>query len=112
MRADTDATGLDSGTAEAELFAALANNDRLLILSVMLAAEAEGRHFSITRLAAATEISRFAASRHLAILRRVGLIQVQFEGRRAIHQLSASRFEALEDWLYPFVLRSQAIHKW
>lgn len=101
---------VDSRAADAELFAALANPDRLEMLSALLHASAEGKRLpgvAISQLAAAVEISRFAASRHLAILRRVGLVDVQLQGRRALHFLSASRFELLEDWLYPFVAQTQ-----
>lgn len=60
-------------------------------------------YLSISQLAAMTEMSRFSASRHLSILRDVGLVEAEHIGHRTIHRLNAARFEVLEDWLYPFL---------
>jgi DNA-binding transcriptional ArsR family regulator len=55
---------------------------------------------TISRLAASFEISRFSASRHLGILRAAGVLDVQHDGQRALHTLSETAFDGLEDWLY------------
>ena len=92
------------------LFAALASRDRLSLMSVLLGeTKADGRHgSSISMLASEAEISRFSASRHLSVLRRAGLVEVHHAGPRALHHLNVARLEAVEDWLYPFILESAA----
>jgi DNA-binding transcriptional ArsR family regulator len=88
------------------LFAALASQDRLALMEVLLREARVGGHggLSISRLAAEAEISRFSASRHLSILRRAGLVAASYAGRRTLHHLNVVRLEAVEDWLYPFLL--------
>lgn len=96
----------DDGVASAALFAALANADRLAMLAVLSSAQSADRRdhgLSIAELATCTEISRFAASRHLAILRRAGLVEARIVGRRALHHLKSASFEKLEDWLNLFI---------
>ncbi|MFK4804339.1 ArsR/SmtB family transcription factor [Microbacterium sp. ZW CA_36] len=92
------------------LFAALASRDRLSLMSVLLReAKVDGlRGSSISMLASEAEISRFSASRHLSILRRAGLVEANYSGRRTLHHLNVARLEAMEDWLYPFVLEGAA----
>lgn len=92
------------------LFAALANRERLSLMRVLLS-DAKGdrlRGSSISMLASEAEISRFSASRHLSILRRAGLVEATYAGRRTLHQLNVARLEAVEDWLYPFILEGAA----
>lgn len=84
------------------LFAALANSDRLALLRALSVHRERGyaEGVSIAGLALGTEISRFAASRHLAILRDVGLVHCNEVGRARFHSLNVRRFEQVEDWLY------------
>lgn len=92
------------------LFAALASRDRLSLMSVLLReAKVDGlRGWSISMLASEAEISRFSASRHLSILRRAGVVKAHHAGRRTVHYLNVERLEAVEDWLYPFILEGAA----
>ena len=59
--------------------------------------ERADRGLSISQLALMTEISRFAASRHLSILRSAGLVVAEQVSNRTLHRLSMERFEALEE---------------
>jgi DNA-binding transcriptional ArsR family regulator len=95
-----------SGAGLELVFAALANQDRLVLMGLLLRAVEDGSHSrpSISMLASQAELSRFSASRHLAILRQAGLVEVDHVGHRALHQLNAKRLEAIEDWLYPFIV--------
>ena len=90
------------------LFSALANRDRLHLLGVLLAHHAEPSGADvlgapINVLAREAELSRFSASRHLAILRESGLVAVDRVGLTALHRLTPTRFELLEDWLFPYL---------
>lgn len=90
------------------LFCALANRDRLHLLNVLLAQHADPGGADvlgtpINVLAREAELSRFAASRHLAILRESGLVAVDRVGLTALHRLTPARFELLEDWLFPYL---------
>ncbi|WP_425839987.1 ArsR/SmtB family transcription factor [Microbacterium sp. PA5] len=90
------------------LFHALANRDRLQLLQVLRAhradhGDADSSGMPINALAQEAELSRFSASRHLAILRRCGLVTADRVGLSALHSLAPDRFEVIEDWLYPFL---------
>jgi DNA-binding transcriptional ArsR family regulator len=88
----------------AELFGALANADRLALVRALHDRRTSiGAGTSIAALAEMTGLSRFSASRHLHILRDVGLVDVQYRAQSALHRLRAQRLEQLEDWLYPLV---------
>ncbi|WP_127818095.1 ArsR/SmtB family transcription factor [Microbacterium sp. CPCC 204701] len=89
----------------AVIIRALANEDRLRLVREIATEHAvsacEG--FTIAELATRVEISRFAASRHLGILRDAGLVCRRQVGVRSVHTLDPSGFEMLEDWLYPLI---------
>lgn len=91
----------------ASVFLALANRDRLQLLHVMRTHHAvhgaDSPGMPINALAHEAELSRFSASRHLAILRQTGLVTADRVGLAVLHSLAPARFELLEDWLYPFL---------
>lgn len=111
--ADHQYPGESPGADLELLFAALANQDRLALMGVLLRGvkAGDGRGVSISALASEAEISRFSASRHLSILRSAGLVEVNYAGRRALHHLNVVRLEAVEDWLYPFILEGPHEHQ-
>jgi DNA-binding transcriptional ArsR family regulator len=94
-------------------FAALSNPVRLELLELLLDAETEaetaGVGRTITDLAARAELSRFTASRHLAILRHAGLAAAVHEGRRQLHRIDREGLARLDDWLYPYVIDADAV---
>lgn len=86
------------------MFAILANDDRLALLRELLKRHnTQSAGTSITTLAELAGVSRFSASRHLHLMRTVGLVVVERRGPSAIHRLDTSRFEEIEDWLQPFL---------
>ena len=95
----------DEGVALATVIRALANEDRLRIVSEIAAALASGavEGLTIAESAARVEISRFSASRHLGILREAGVVRRRQVGVRSLHSLDPVAFELVEDWLYPLV---------
>ena len=59
---------------------------------------------TITRLAQRTGMDRFATSRHLAILRRAGLVSALRRRERFEHSLNGVALEELEEWLLRFLV--------
>lgn len=86
-----------SSVSLAGVFHALGNDDRLALLATLRVLSPYSA--SIEELSIAVGISRFAASRHLRILREAGLA----EGARIVHQyrhrLSSRHFERIDAWL-------------
>jgi len=93
----------------ADLCRALANEDRVQLLDeIARDGAAGGTGLTIAELSDRVEITRFAASRHLGILRDAGLVARRRIGARSIHTLETDALETLEDWLYPLVDASSA----
>lgn len=87
------------------VFAALANRDRLAIMEVLR--DSPRGPMSISELAAEVEVSRFAMSRHLDILRNAGLVRAERSRQRVLHSIAESSVEVVEDWVISF---SPALH--
>lgn len=66
----------------AERFAALSDPTRLRLLLALREAE-----LGVSELAAAAGISQPSASKHLAALRRAGLVRVDRVGTKAVHRV-------------------------
>jgi DNA-binding transcriptional ArsR family regulator len=77
-----------------EMFAVLADPTRRQIIALL----AE-RERSVGELVASFAISQPAVSRHLRVLREVGLVQLRGEGPRHIYRLDATPLAALDTWL-------------
>lgn len=80
------------------VFRALATSERLAVLSVLRARAPRG--MNISEVAAATEMSRFTASRHLKVLCAAGLVVSMRRNQSVVHRLDSRGFERMEDWLY------------
>ncbi|MDR7188234.1 DNA-binding transcriptional ArsR family regulator [Microbacterium sp. BE35] len=83
------------------VFGALANPIRLRIVATL----AEARRASeatpgVMQLAAALEITRFAASFHLEQLRTAGLIRRERVGARWAHSIVDETFDVIDEWLF------------
>lgn len=75
--------------SSAEVFAALGDRRRLRILG-RLAADGP---LSITRLAAGTDVSRQAVTKHLDVLSEAGLVHDERRGRERLFELDAGSLE-------------------
>lgn len=82
------------------VLSALANDDRLAIVASL---RLRARPSSIGEIARDAGLTRFAASRHLRILRGAGLVGVERSRQKHLHFLRPSGFEAVEDWLLEYV---------
>lgn len=65
---------------------------------LMLAQLREGPA-TVNELAARLPIARPGVSRHLRVLREVGLVEVRSEAQRRIYSLRAEPLRELDDWL-------------
>ena len=79
-------------------FRALANADRLAVLRVLRECAPSG--MNISQVAAATELTRFTASRHLQVLCVAGFVSATRHEKSIMHRLDPHGFEQVEDWLY------------
>jgi DNA-binding transcriptional ArsR family regulator len=84
------------GPMEAVLLA-LADESR----RTMLEALAQGPA-TVTELAALVPIARPGVSRHLRVLREVGLVDVRQDAQRRIYSLRPEPLADLDEWLAPY----------
>lgn len=84
---------------------AAGNPDRVRILEVLRQSRANRRTaLTITDIARATELSRFSASRHLAVLVEARLVHCAVNGSSRLHSLCVDTFEMIEDWVIEFTV--------
>ena len=76
------------------MFRAIADPTRREILAML-----RGGHFSVGEIAANFRTSRPAISRHLRVLRSVGLVVTRQDGTARICALNAAPLRAVSDWL-------------
>ena len=81
----------------ADTFNAVAEPRRRQILDVLA-----GGELSVTDLVARLGLSQPLVSKHLRVLREVGLVQVRDEGRQRLYRLDAGPLRSIADWLGPF----------
>src|SRR5215468_3745955 len=77
-----------------EIFRAIADPTRRQILGIL-----RGRPYSVGEIAANFRTSRPAISKHLRMLRRVGLVTTMQKGTARICTLNARPLRAVSDWL-------------
>ena len=81
----------------ADAFNAVAEPRRRQILDLL----AHGER-SVGDLVARLGLSQPLVSKHLRVLREVGLVQVRDEGRQRLYRLHADPLRSITDWLRPF----------
>lgn len=77
-----------------DAFNAVAEPRRRQILDVL----AGGEH-SVNDLVAALELAQPLVSKHLRVLRDVGLVQVREHGRQRLYRLDGRPLQAIHDWV-------------
>src|SRR5512135_2934628 len=78
----------------ADAFNAVAEPRRREILDVLA-----GGELPVNDLVARLGLSQPLVSKHLRVLREVGLVHVRDEGRRRIYRLDARPLEEIHDWV-------------
>ncbi|GAA1828700.1 ArsR/SmtB family transcription factor [Microlunatus capsulatus] len=90
--------------AEADLYRALADPTRRLLLDELRERDDQSLFELCTRLAVVHQVtsSRQAVSQHLAVLEAAGLVRTRRSGRTKLHTLSTAPLRAvLERWPLP-----------
>ena len=57
-----------------------------------------GEERSVGEIADALQLEQPSVSKHLQVLRDVGLVTVRREGRRSLYQTNADRLRTIHDW--------------
>src|SRR5690348_4434386 len=79
------------------VFRAIADPTRRRILGLL-----RGRKHTVNEIAGHFRMSRPAVSKHLRLLRSVGLVMTKSEGTARICQLNAEPLRAVSDWLLDY----------
>lgn len=77
-----------------EIFAALADSSRLRILETLRASTKP-----VGEIAAALDLRQPQVSKHLAVLKTAGLVDVEHQAQRRIYRLRADGLRNLDSWL-------------
>jgi DNA-binding transcriptional ArsR family regulator len=80
-----------------DAFNAVAEPRRRQILDVLA-----GGELSVTELVGRLGLSQPLVSKHLRVLREVGLVHVRDEGRQRLYRLDAGPLRSITDWLAPY----------
>ena len=80
-----------------DAFNAVAEPQRRRILTLL-----KGGERSVNELAGALRVSQPRASKHLRVLREVGLVSVREAGRQRLYQLDARGLKPIHDWVGGF----------
>ncbi len=96
----------------ADIFDVVADATRRELLRVLLeqhlASNSTGSGISVGQLVASLNTSQPTVSKHLKVLRDVGLVTVRESGQHRYYSIDSSPLEEVEDWLIPF-LASDAV---
>ena len=80
-----------------DVFNAVGEAQRRDILNVLIGGER-----SVNELAEATGVRQPQVSKHLRVLKEVGLVTVRGAGQKRLYQLSSEGLKPVYDWLRPF----------
>lgn len=80
-----------------DVFGAIANPVRRQILNLL-----REKPRAAGEIAAEFTLNRPAISEHLQVLRFVGLVSEEVQGRQRVYSLSPGPLSEVEDWLHPF----------
>ena len=67
----------------------------------ILAALADGQH-SVNELVAVLDVPQPVVSKHLRVLREVGIVTVREDGRQRLYQLNGAALKPIYDWVKDF----------
>jgi DNA-binding transcriptional ArsR family regulator len=87
----------------ADVFNAIAESRRREIIDML--ARSRPRHpsedagFAVSELVESLRLPQPAVSKHLAVLREVGLVSVRRRGRERLYRLNAGELKPVHDWI-------------
>jgi DNA-binding transcriptional ArsR family regulator len=83
---------------ETDVFHAIADEKRRRILALLQ----DGEEWTVTDVVLRAQERQPAVSKHLAILRRTGVVSVHKRGRHRLYRLEAARLREVQEWLRGF----------
>jgi DNA-binding transcriptional ArsR family regulator len=81
----------------ADVFNAVAESRRRRMLGVLVDGER-----SVNDLVAVLKWSQPQVSKHLGVLRQVGLVSVRHDGRQRFYRVNGARLKPIHDWVVTF----------
>ena len=84
----------------ADVFNAIAEPRRRQIIDAL--AEGGGRAQAVGDLVRALKLSQPAVSKHLGVLRHVGVVSVTKQGQHRLYRLNAQELKPVHDWVKTF----------
>jgi DNA-binding transcriptional ArsR family regulator len=90
--------GMPRAPTTADVFNAIAEPRRRQIVELL----ARQGALAVGTLAVALGLSLPAVSKHLGVLRAVGVVAVIKQGKQRVYHLEAARLKAVHDWVKPF----------
>jgi DNA-binding transcriptional ArsR family regulator len=89
---------MSRSAATSDAFNAIAEPRRRAIINTL----AGGRAHAVGELVRALRMPQPAVSKHLGVLRRVGIVSVSRNGRRRLYRLNADELKPVHDWVKTF----------
>jgi DNA-binding transcriptional ArsR family regulator len=89
---------MSRASTTSDVFNAIAEQRRREIIDLL----ADGSPRSVNDLVAAMDLAQPAVSKHLGVLRAVGVVTVQQVGKNRLYSLNPTELKPVHDWLKPF----------
>ncbi|WP_405219584.1 ArsR/SmtB family transcription factor [Agrococcus sp. Ld7] len=87
----------------ADIFSVIADSTRRDILSVLLDRRGSTGEASVSQIVDTLGVPQPTVSKHLRTLRDAGLVTVREDGQHRFYAIELAPFDALDDWLMPFI---------
>ena len=82
----------------ADVFNAVAEPRRRQVIGVL----ADGREYAVGEVVRRMRMSQPAVSKHLGVLRKVGVVSVIKRGQHRMYRLNAAKLKPVHDWVKTF----------
>jgi DNA-binding transcriptional ArsR family regulator len=82
----------------ADVFNAIAEPRRRQVIAVL----ADGREYAVGEVVLRMRMSQPAVSKHLGVLRKVGVVAVIKRGQHRMYRLNAAKLKPVHDWVSSF----------
>jgi DNA-binding transcriptional ArsR family regulator len=82
----------------ADVFNAIAEPRRRQVIEVL----ADGREYAVGEVVLRMRMSQPAVSKHLGVLRKVGVVAVIKRGQHRMYRLNAAKLKPVHDWVNSF----------
>ena len=81
-----------------DVFNAIAEPRRREVIAVL----ADGREYSVGEVVVRLKMAQPAVSKHLGVLRKVGVVSVIKRGKHRMYRLNAAELKPIHDWVKVF----------